>query len=61
GANYVPKRGKSSGKCGLTANVMEGDLKKCIEAGCNAHITKPVNRNHLVHLIAETCDAEPVV
>jgi len=45
----------------LTANAMEGDRKKCIEAGCNSHITKPVNRENLIQLIAETCAAEPIV
>ena len=45
----------------LTANAMEGDREKCIEAGCNSHITKPVNRDQLIQLVAETCDAEPVV
>jgi CheY-like chemotaxis protein len=35
----------------LTAHAMRIQIKKSIEAGCNAHITKPVSRHSLVEAI----------
>ena len=35
----------------LTANVMQGDRQKCLEAGCNDFATKPINRVELVEQI----------
>jgi signal transduction histidine kinase/DNA-binding response OmpR family regulator len=37
----------------LTANVMPGDERQCLEAGCNGYLTKPINRAQLVGSIAE--------
>ncbi len=35
----------------LTANAMKGDDKKCIEAGCNAYLSKPIGRKKLLQTI----------
>lgn len=38
---------------GLTASVMEEDIKACIKAGMNEVITKPINREELFNVIAK--------
>lgn len=35
----------------LTANAMKSDDKKCIEAGCNAYLSKPIGREKLLRMI----------
>jgi PAS domain S-box-containing protein len=36
----------------LTAHAMKGDLDKCIEAGMDGYLSKPVRRNHLLEMIS---------
>ena len=36
----------------LTANAMAGDSQKCREAGCNEHLTKPIDRAKLIRIVA---------
>ncbi|MDA0810291.1 MAG: ATP-binding protein [Planctomycetota bacterium] len=37
----------------LTANILQSDLQACVEAGCDAHSPKPINRQELIGLILE--------
>ena len=34
-----------------TAFAQSGDREKCIEAGCNNYITKPINQDNLLEII----------
>ena len=45
------QRGWKGPVLALTANVMQGDRQKCVEAGCNDFATKPINRAELIEQI----------
>ncbi len=37
----------------LTANAMYGDAEKCLEAGCDGYVAKPVSRKGLLDVVTE--------
>ena len=42
----------------LTAHAMEGDRQKCISAGCNDYLAKPVEREKLLKMLDEYLPSE---
>lgn len=39
----------------LTANAFDEDAKKCMEAGMNAHLTKPIEIDHVIEVLGQYC------
>jgi CheY-like chemotaxis protein len=45
----------------LTAHSMPGDRQKCLDAGCDAHLTKPIDRAELVEAVGRWCSQKRAV
>jgi hypothetical protein len=43
----------------MTAHAMNGDRERCLAAGMNNYLAKPVDHRHLVALVQSYLDAEP--
>lgn len=43
----------------LTANAMQGDKERCLEAGCSGYITKPINTKEFASTVTTFLKAQP--
>jgi CheY-like chemotaxis protein len=41
----------------ITAHAMVGEFDKCVSAGCNGYLTKPINRQLLIHEVSSHVEA----
>jgi CheY-like chemotaxis protein/HPt (histidine-containing phosphotransfer) domain-containing protein len=46
------QRGYTGPIVALTANAMAEDCQKCLDAGCNGYVTKPIDRERLLATVA---------
>ncbi|MBF0224492.1 MAG: response regulator [Desulfobacterales bacterium] len=42
----------------MTAHAMKGDEEKCLDAGMNGYVTKPINQNRLFHTLCKFLNLE---
>jgi PAS domain S-box-containing protein len=47
------KRGITTPVVALTGNAMKGDYRKCIEAGCDDYLAKPIDRQEILSRLAK--------
>jgi two-component system sensor histidine kinase/response regulator len=43
----------------LTASALEAEVRRCLEAGCDVHVSKPVRRATLLHMIEAVARGGP--
>ena len=46
------KQGYGGPILALTAHAMPQDIQQCLDAGCNSHLSKPIDRETLLRTIA---------
>ena len=51
-ATALRKLGFASPIIALTADAMQGDMNKCIEAGCNDYLSKPIDQKQMLQKVA---------
>jgi PAS domain S-box-containing protein len=57
-AQQLRQMGYSRPIIALTADAMQGDMQRCIESGCNAYLSKPIDAASLLELVSRlvACD-----
>lgn len=59
-ARTLRERGLTQPIVALTANVMQQDRQRCLDAGCTGFLPKPINIDHLLNMLAEYLPTQDV-
>jgi CheY-like chemotaxis protein len=51
-ARQIRQLGYTGPIIALTADAMQGDMTKCLEAGCNAYLSKPIDKSSMLQKLA---------
>ena len=43
----------------LTAGAMQGDMSRCLEAGCNDYLSKPIDKHKMLQMVFELLSSQP--
>jgi signal transduction histidine kinase/DNA-binding NarL/FixJ family response regulator len=55
----LKKKGVRTPIVAMTAHAMEGDRQKCINAGCDDYLPKPVNKNKMIEMLGKYLNSQP--
>jgi signal transduction histidine kinase/CheY-like chemotaxis protein len=47
----IPHKNRRPFICAMTANAMTGDMEKCMEAGCEGYLSKPIQLDQLIEVL----------
>lgn len=56
-AKALRRLGYSGPIIALTADAMQGDMKRCIECGCNDYLSKPIDKSTMLAMVARYVSA----
>jgi signal transduction histidine kinase/ActR/RegA family two-component response regulator len=52
----MPDKRKRPFICAMTANAMSGDMERCLQAGCEGYLSKPIRVDNLIEMLYKCKD-----